>query len=145
MQKIVFRYQAECEAAFEPCAARITTRAASSMSTRVTGSSSAGKAHRVKADAGAETIAWHYQNEGSDARRWRRSGGRCHGGFVTPQPHKRPRSSWDRFEADLPKDVRQVDIRRCRTTPASHLPCARWRNSQRTAHVLLLDRDRDTR
>jgi transposase InsO family protein len=29
---------------------------------------------------------------------------------VTPQPHKRPRSSWRRFEADLPNELWQADI-----------------------------------
>ena len=31
-------------------------------------------------------------------------------GFVTPQPHKRPRSSWHRFEADQPNERWQADI-----------------------------------
>jgi transposase InsO family protein len=31
-------------------------------------------------------------------------------GFVTPQPHKRPRSSWRRFAADLPNELWQADI-----------------------------------
>jgi transposase InsO family protein len=31
-------------------------------------------------------------------------------GFVTPQPHKRPRSSWHRFAADLPNECWQADI-----------------------------------
>jgi transposase InsO family protein len=31
-------------------------------------------------------------------------------GFVTPQPHKRPRSSWIRFEATLPNERWQADI-----------------------------------
>jgi hypothetical protein len=31
-------------------------------------------------------------------------------GFVTPQPHKRPRSSWIRFEADLPNECWQSDV-----------------------------------
>ena len=31
-------------------------------------------------------------------------------GFVTPQPHKRPRSSWRRFEAELPNECRQADV-----------------------------------
>jgi transposase InsO family protein len=31
-------------------------------------------------------------------------------GFVTPQPHKRPRSSWRRFQAELPNEVWQADI-----------------------------------
>ncbi|BBY41099.1 hypothetical protein MMAN_52330 [Mycobacterium mantenii] len=31
-------------------------------------------------------------------------------GFVTPQPHKRPRSSWKRFCADLPNQCWQADV-----------------------------------
>ena len=31
-------------------------------------------------------------------------------GFVTPQPHKRPRSSWIRFEAQLPNECWQSDV-----------------------------------
>lgn len=31
-------------------------------------------------------------------------------GFVTSQPHKRPRSSWVRFEADLPNERWQADV-----------------------------------
>ena len=31
-------------------------------------------------------------------------------GFVTPQPHKRPRSSYTRFEADLPNECWQTDV-----------------------------------
>jgi len=31
-------------------------------------------------------------------------------GFVSPQPHKRPRSSWIRFESDLPNECWQSDM-----------------------------------
>ena len=31
-------------------------------------------------------------------------------GFVTPQPHKRPKGSWTRFEADLPNECWQADV-----------------------------------
>jgi hypothetical protein len=31
-------------------------------------------------------------------------------GFVTPQPHKRPRSSWKHFCAQLPNQCRQADV-----------------------------------
>jgi transposase InsO family protein len=31
-------------------------------------------------------------------------------GFVTPQPHKRPRSSWVRFAADFPNECWQADV-----------------------------------
>jgi transposase InsO family protein len=33
-------------------------------------------------------------------------------GFVAPQPHKRPRSSWVRFEASLPNQCWQSDVTR---------------------------------
>ena len=40
-----------------------------------------------------------------------RSGGSClSGGFITPQPHKRPKSSYVRFEADLPNERWQADL-----------------------------------
>ena len=62
-------------------------------------------------DAGARTIAWHLSQEGSEVpalstihRVLRRRG------FVTPQPQKRPRSSWARFESDLPNETWQSDM-----------------------------------
>jgi transposase InsO family protein len=62
-------------------------------------------------DAGAETIAWHLARQSgsspSVATIWRVLSRR---GFVVPQPHKRPRSSWRRFEADLPNELWQADI-----------------------------------
>jgi len=62
-------------------------------------------------DAGASTIGYHLQAQGLDpparatihrilVRR----------GFVTPQPQKRPRSSWQRFEAQLPNECWQSDM-----------------------------------
>lgn len=61
-------------------------------------------------DAGASTIHYHLQCRyrrrkkvvPSVATIWRVL---CRRGFVTPQPHKRPRSSWRRFQADLPNEV----------------------------------------
>src|SRR5918994_353657 len=40
----------------------------------------------------------------------RRSGASSNGGFVTPQPHKRPRSSYSSFEASLPNEMWQSDV-----------------------------------
>jgi transposase InsO family protein len=31
-------------------------------------------------------------------------------GFITPQPHKRPRSAWKRFEAAQPNECWQADV-----------------------------------
>jgi transposase InsO family protein len=62
-------------------------------------------------DAGAQSIAAVLSGQGvvvpSVATIWRVLSRR---GFVTPQPHKRPRSSWRRFEAQLPNEVWQADI-----------------------------------
>ncbi len=62
-------------------------------------------------DAGAQTI--HYQLSVSDpsppssSTIWRILKRR---GFVTPQPHKRPQSSYIRFEASLPNEMWQSDV-----------------------------------
>src|SRR5271156_4750205 len=63
-------------------------------------------------DAGADTIAAHLAtdptipNVPAISTIWRILKRR---GFVTPQPHKRPRSSWKRFEAELPNQRWQAD------------------------------------
>jgi transposase InsO family protein len=62
-------------------------------------------------DAGAETIHHHlglrHTHVPSVSTIWRVLRRR---GFVTPQPHKRPRSSWIRFEARLPNECWQSDV-----------------------------------
>jgi transposase InsO family protein len=62
-------------------------------------------------DAGAETIHHHlglrHDTVPSVSTIWRVLRRR---GFVVPQPHKRPRSSWVRFEAQLPNECWQSDV-----------------------------------
>src|SRR5713226_2379003 len=62
-------------------------------------------------DAGAQTIHYHlgrrHDEVPSVSTIWRVLRRR---GFVTPQPHKRPRSSWVRFEARLPNECWQSDV-----------------------------------
>jgi len=62
-------------------------------------------------DAGAQTIHYHlslrYRQTPSVSTIWRVLRRR---GFVVPQPHKRPRSSWIRFEAQLPNECWQSDV-----------------------------------
>ena len=62
-------------------------------------------------DAGARTIQWHLTEAGVSApalstihRVLKRRG------FVTPQPQKRPRTSWTRFESSLPNETWQSDM-----------------------------------
>jgi transposase InsO family protein len=62
-------------------------------------------------DAGAETIRYHLAKDDpsvpSVSTIWRVLRAR---GFVTPQPHKRPKSSYRRFAADLPNECWQADM-----------------------------------
>ena len=65
-------------------------------------------------DVGAHTIHYHLQRRHRRRRRavpsvatiWRVLSRR---GFVTPQPQKRPKSSWRRFCAELPNECWQAD------------------------------------
>lgn len=63
------------------------------------------------ADAGPETIAWHLARDGiqvpstSTIQRILRAAG-----LVVPQPKKRPKSSYLRFQAELPNGCWQADI-----------------------------------
>ncbi|MFI5283378.1 MAG: helix-turn-helix domain-containing protein, partial [Candidatus Dormibacterales bacterium] len=61
-------------------------------------------------DAGPETIAYHLQGQvdrvPSVATVWRIL---KRNGLITPQPHKRPKSSFIRFEAQLPNETWQLD------------------------------------
>ena len=62
-------------------------------------------------DAGAVTIHHHlaqrHEQVPSVATIWRVLKAR---GFVTPQPHKRPKSSWRRFAAEFPNECWQADV-----------------------------------
>jgi transposase InsO family protein len=71
-------------------------------------------------DAGAHTISYHlglrHEQVPSVSTIWRVLRRR---GFVTPQPHKRPRSSWIRFEATLPNECWQSDVTHWRLADAT--------------------------
>jgi transposase InsO family protein len=75
-------------------------------------------------EAGAATIAAHLQQRhGPDAvpavsTIWRILSAR---GFVTPQPHKRPKSSWQRFAAEQPNERWQLDITHYRLADGSEV------------------------
>jgi transposase InsO family protein len=66
-------------------------------------------------DAGAQTIHYHLLRRHRRHKRvvpsvasiWRVLARR---GFIVPQPHKRPRSSWRRFQAELPNECWQADV-----------------------------------
>jgi transposase InsO family protein len=66
---------------------------------------------RTGADAGPATIAWHLEREGYRTPSTATIRRILHAeGLITPAPSKRPRSSYIRFEADLPNECWQADI-----------------------------------
>jgi transposase InsO family protein len=78
-------------------------------------------------DAGPVTIAWHLGREGlavpstSTIRRLLHAAG-----LVTPEPRKRPRSSWIRFEAAAPNELWQSDFTHWRLADGSEVEICSW-------------------
>lgn len=119
VQTLVKRFEAEGEAAYQPRSRRPRT------SPQAVPSEVEEQILRLRKelskqglDAGAETIRTHLarrtpRSQTSTPTRlpavstiWRILVRR---GFVTPQPQKRPRSSWQRFTADQPNELWQAD------------------------------------
>jgi transposase InsO family protein len=113
VQQLVHRYQREGPVAFEPRSRRPHSNP------RAVDMEVEDQIIRLRksltkkgTDAGAETIAAHLATAGVSpvpavSTIWRILVRR---GFVTPQPQKRPRSSWKRFCADQPNERWQADI-----------------------------------
>ena len=78
-------------------------------------------------DAGPVTIAWHLGREGlpvpstSTIRRILHAAG-----LVRPEPRKRPRSSWHRFEAAMPNELWQSDFTHWRLADGSEVEICSW-------------------
>jgi transposase InsO family protein len=112
VSKLVARYRAEGDAAFEPRSRRPkTTPTAIDELTVALIVELRGQLVGEGLDAGPDTIHWHLEHHhattvsvSSVARTLTRAG------LVTPEPKKRPRSSYIRFEADQPNECWQSDF-----------------------------------
>src|SRR3954447_24990915 len=78
-------------------------------------------------DAGPHTIAWHLQREGHKppapatiSRILKRAG------LITPQPRKRPRSSYTRFEMAQPNEMWQSDFIHWRLADGTDVEVLNW-------------------
>jgi transposase InsO family protein len=112
VQELVRRFEAEGEAGLEPRSRRPRASPSRTPETIEDEIVVLRKALSDQGlDAGAHTIAYHlHQLHGSSpspATIWRILSRR---GFVSPQPQKRPKSSFIRFEADLPNERWQADV-----------------------------------
>jgi len=112
VSRLVARYQAEGEAAFEPRSRRPKT------SPGALAEATVGLIVQLRKDltgqgmdAGPDTIRWHLQHH-HKVRVSRASVARylVRRGFVNPQPRKRPKSSYIRFQAELPNECWQADF-----------------------------------
>ena len=113
VHQLVKRYEAEGAAAFTPRSRRPRTNPrAITPELEETIIRLRKTLQRQGYDAGAATIAEHLHRDPAIphtpavATIWRILSRR---GFITPQPQKRPRSSWKRFEADQPNQLWQAD------------------------------------
>jgi transposase InsO family protein len=76
-------------------------------------------------DAGADTIGWHlHHRHHTDLSRATINRILIRAGTVTPDPSKRPRSSYIRFEADQPNECWQSDFTHYRLTTPAGMPGA---------------------
>jgi transposase InsO family protein len=111
VSKLVARYRAEGEVAFEPGSRRPRN------SPRAIGEQKVAAILELRDelvaaghDAGPDTIAWHLARSGVTVSPATIARKLIAAGRVTPQPRKRPRSSYVRFQADLPNETWQSDF-----------------------------------
>jgi hypothetical protein len=108
--KLKARYEAEGEAALEPRSRRPKTSPTAVPSAVVDLIVALRKElHEAGLDAGPETIGWHLAHQhGHQVSRATISRTLTRQGLVTPEPRKRPRSSYIRFQAAMPNETWQA-------------------------------------
>jgi len=112
VSKLVARYRAEGDAAFEP-RSRQPHRSPNKTPDDTVGLIVAIRDRLVAAghDAGADKIRWHLERDHRiTVSRPTVNRILARHGRITPTPNKRPRSSYIRFQADLPNECWQADF-----------------------------------
>ena len=128
ISRLMVRYRAEGEAAFEP-----RSRAPKS-SPAATPSETVELVLRLRKqldgaglDAGADTIGWHLvHHHGTALSRATINRILIRAGVVAPDPSKRPKSSYIRFEADQPNETWQSDFTHYRLVDGSDVEILTW-------------------
>lgn len=128
VSKLVARYRAEGDAAFEPRSRRPKT-SPNATPEEVVDQIVQLRESLVAAgdDAGPETIRWHLRHHlgiSVSAATISRHLRRCE--LVTPQPQKRPRSSYVRFAAELPNETWQADFTHYRLAGGEDVEILSW-------------------
>ena len=128
VSKLVARYRAEGEAAFEPRSRRPKTSPTALEAGTVELIIRIRKQLAEQGlDAGPDTIVWHLEHHHritvSRATIARYLSAR---GMVTPAPKKRPRSSYIRFQASLPNETWQADFTHYRLADGTDVEILSW-------------------
>jgi transposase InsO family protein len=127
VSKLMARYRNEGDAAFEPRSRRpltSPTRLAESIDQAIVNLRADLAASGQ--DAGPVTIQWHLERRGhavsiSTVRRRLLAAG-----LIKPEPKKRPKSSYIRFEADLPNETWQSDFSHYRLANSADTEIIVW-------------------
>lgn len=128
VSKLVARYRAEGEAAFEPRSRRPARLPAATDPATVELIVRLRKELAAEGlDAGAATIGWHLEHHYgvrvSPATIYRQLRS---AGLVAPAPKKRPRSSYVRFEAEQPNECWQADFTHVRLADGTDIEVLCW-------------------
>jgi transposase InsO family protein len=133
ISRLVARFRREGEAAFEPRSRRPhRSPTAIPQATVELICQLRRDLARQGLDAGPDTIAWHLaQHHGISVSTASVSRYLNRAGLVVPSPAKRPRSSYIRFQADLPNECWQADFTHFRLTrhdgrPGSDVEILSW-------------------
>jgi transposase len=124
ISKLMARYRLEGEAAFEPLSrARKTLQNATPPETVELVLRLRKQLDDAGLDAGADTIGWHLTHHHATALS-RATINRIltRAGAVTPEPKKRPKNSYIRFEATQPNETWQSDFTHYRLTDGGPPP-----------------------
>ena len=126
--KLVARWRAEGESAFEPRSRRPRTSPGAvpaEVTELIVGLRANLSAQGL--DAGPHTISWHLQQHHqitvSPSTVWRRLAA---AGLVDANPKKRPKSSYVRFQADLPNEMWQSDFTHWRLATGADTEIITW-------------------
>jgi transposase InsO family protein len=127
VSRLVTRYRTEGDTAFEPRSRRPHTSP-----TKVTNVVT-DKIVNLRVDltqrgldAGPETIRWHLANDGHDLSVATIQRRLIAADLIKPEPKKRPRSSYIRFEAELPNETWQSDFTHYHLTNATDTEILVW-------------------
>jgi transposase InsO family protein len=128
VSRLMARYRAEGEAAFESGSRRPKT-SPNALAPDVVELIVRLRKQLAEAghDAGPETIAWHlHHHHGHHVSTSTISRYLTRHGLVTPEPNKRPRSSYIRFQAAMPNECWQSDFTHYRLATGQEVEIITW-------------------